>query len=111
MAYVTPNQTTKTNTKFLYQGYISIFGAPARLLSNCSVNFMSIIIGEMCKLLGVKELQTTPYHPLDEQVGREVSSNYHVDDWEGGEDEKANWPRHLAEIMHAYNATNSSVMG
>ena len=29
MAYITPNQTTKTVTKFLYQGYISIFGAPA----------------------------------------------------------------------------------
>ena len=26
MAYVTPNQTVKTVTKFLYQGYISIFG-------------------------------------------------------------------------------------
>ena len=34
MAYMTPNQTTKTVSKFLYQGYISIFGAPARLLSD-----------------------------------------------------------------------------
>ena len=31
MAYVTPNQTAKTVTRFLYQGYILIFGAPARL--------------------------------------------------------------------------------
>ena len=28
-----------------------------------------------------------------------------------GEDEKANWPSHLAEIVHAYNATWSAVMG
>ena len=28
-----------------------------------------------------------------------------------GEDKKANWPGHLAEIMHAYNATQSTVMG
>ena len=28
-----------------------------------------------------------------------------------GEDEKANWPGHLAEIVHAYNATQSAVMG
>ena len=27
LAYVTPNQTTKTIAKFLYQGYISVFGA------------------------------------------------------------------------------------
>ena len=34
MAYVTPNLTAKTVIKFLYQGYISIFGAPVRLLSD-----------------------------------------------------------------------------
>ena len=27
------------------------------------------------------------------------------------EDEKADWPGHLAEIVHAYNATQSAVMG
>ena len=32
LAYVTPNQTAKTVAKFLYGGYISIFGTPARLL-------------------------------------------------------------------------------
>ena len=38
MVYVTPNQTTKTITKFLYQGYISIFRAPHRLLSDCGTS-------------------------------------------------------------------------
>ena len=32
VAYVTPDQTVKTIAKFLYGGYISIFGALARLL-------------------------------------------------------------------------------
>ena len=31
LAYVTPDQTAKTVAKFLYVGYISIFGALARL--------------------------------------------------------------------------------
>ena len=44
MAYVTPNQTSKTVTKFLYQGYISIFGALTRLLSEWGANFMSSIL-------------------------------------------------------------------
>ena len=63
MAYVTPDQTAKTVTKYLYQGYISIFGAPARLLSDWGANFMSSIIDEMCNLLGMKKLQTMLYHP------------------------------------------------
>ena len=28
-----------------------------------------------------------------------------------GEDKKANWPSHLAEIVHTYNATQSTVTG
>ena len=28
-----------------------------------------------------------------------------------GEDKKADWPSHLAEILHAYNATQSAVTG
>ena len=55
LAYVTPNQTAKTVTKVLYQGYISIFGAPARILSDLGANFMSSIIDELCKLLSMKK--------------------------------------------------------
>ena len=63
MVYVSPNQTAKTVVKFLYQGYISIFRALARLQSDHGVNFMSNIISKMWKLLGMKKLQTMPYHP------------------------------------------------
>ena len=63
LAYMTPDQTVKTITKFLYGGYISIFGALARLLSDRGASFMSSVIEEMCKILGIKLLQTTPYHP------------------------------------------------
>ena len=63
LAYVTPDQTAKTIAKFLYGGYISIFGALARLLSDRGTSFTSSIIEEMCKILGVQQLQTMPYHP------------------------------------------------
>ena len=54
LAYVTPDQTVKTLAKFLYGGYISIFGALARLLSDRGTSFTSSIIEELCKILGVK---------------------------------------------------------
>ena len=54
LAYVTPDQTVKTIAKFLYGGYISIFGAPARLLSDRGTSFTSSIIEELCKILGVQ---------------------------------------------------------
>ena len=63
LVYMTPNETAKTVAKFLYQGYISIFGAPARLLSDRGANFMNSVIEEMCKILGIQKLWTMTYHP------------------------------------------------
>ena len=54
LAFVTPNQTAKSVAKFLYGGYISIFGAPASLLSNRGTSFTSSIIEELCKILGIQ---------------------------------------------------------
>ena len=54
LAYVTPKQTAKTFAKFLYGGYISIFGSLARLLNDRSTSFTSSIIEELCKILGVQ---------------------------------------------------------
>ena len=54
LTYVTPNQTRKTVAKFLYGGYISIFGALARLLSDRGTSFTSSIIEELCKILGAQ---------------------------------------------------------
>ena len=68
-------------------------------------SFTSSIIQELCEILGVQQLWTTPYHP---------QTNGLVERWHQmimhmigklGEDNKANWPSHLAEIVHAYNAT------
>ena len=111
MAYVTPDQTAKTVAKFLYQGYISIFGAPARLLSNQGANFTNNISDKLCMVLGMKKLQTSLYHS---QMNRLVERSHQTIMPMIGklvEDQKANWPGHLAEIVHAYNATQSTVMG
>ena len=111
LAYVTPDQSAKTITKFLYQGYISIFGAPARLLCDRGANFMSSVIDKMCKILGMKKLQTTPYHPSTNGLVERLHQMIMQMIGKLGEDKKANWPLHLAEIVHTYNATHSAVTG
>ena len=63
LVYVTPDETAKNIAKFLYGGYISIFGALVRLLRDRGASFTSSVIEEMCKFLGVKLLQTMPNHP------------------------------------------------
>ena len=111
LVYVTPNQTAKTITKFLYQGYISIFGALARLLSDRGANFMSSVIDEMYKILGMKKLWTMPYHP--QTNGLVERSHQMIMRLIGklGEDKITDWPSHFAEMVHTYNATHSAVTG
>ena len=110
LAYVTPNQTAKTVTKFLYQGYISIFGAPDRLLSDWGANFMSSSIDKLCKTLSVKKLWIMPYHPQTNGLLERLHQTIMRMIRKLGEDKKADWPGHLAEMVHAYNAVQSAVM-
>ena len=111
LAYVTPNQTVKTVTKFLYGGYISIFGAPARLLSDRGTSFTSSIIEELCKILGIKWLLTTSYHPQTNGLVERSHQTIMCMIGKLGEDKKGDWPSHFAEIAHVYNATWSAVTG
>ena len=63
MVFVTPDQTAKTVAICVWQGYISIFGAPAKLLSDWGASFESNIISELCELMGIWKARTLPYHP------------------------------------------------
>ena len=111
LAYVTPDQTAKTITKFLYGGYISTFRALARLLSDRGASFTSTIIEELCNILGIQWLWTMPYHPqMNGLVERLHQMIMHMIG-KLGEDKKANWTSHLAEIVHTYNTTQSTVTG
>ena len=111
LAYVTPDQTVKTIAKFLYGGYISIFGDLARLLSDRGTSFTSSIIEELCKIIGIQQLQTMPYHPQNKGLVERSHQTIMCMIGKLGEDKKADWPSHLAEIAHAYNATQSAVTG
>ena len=80
LAYVTPDQTVKTIAKFLYGGYISIFGALARLLSDRGTSFTSSIIEELCKIPWHQMTADHALPPPDKQAGREIAPDDYVYD-------------------------------
>ena len=99
MAYVIPDQTTNNIAKSLYQGYISIFGALAKLLSDQGANFMSNIIWELCELIGIKKIKTSPYYA---HTNGQVECTHQTIMWMIGklsEDQKPVWPNHLSEMV------------
>ena len=62
MAYVTPDKTAKTVAKFLWQWNISIFGSTSQAPERLRANFESNIIRQFCKLMGIQNIMTLPYH-------------------------------------------------
>ena len=63
LAYVTPDKTVKTIAKFLYGGYISISGAPARLLSDRGTSFTSSILRNCVRSLASNDCRLCPTTP------------------------------------------------
>ena len=61
-AYVTKDQKVETTARYLYDGYISIFRCPEKIVSNRRCNFTSDLMTQLCALFGVEKAATMPYH-------------------------------------------------
>ena len=87
----------------------SLSSGLARLLSDRGASFTSNVIEELCKILGIKQLWTTPYHPQTNGLVERLHQMIMHMIRKLGEDKKADWLSHLAEIVHAFNAIQSAV--
>ena len=110
-AYVTKDQKALTAAKTLYEGFISIFGAPERIPNDQGKAFTSEVVEQLYSQFGISQLTTNAYHPqgngqvewAHQTLGRMIGKM---------EDEyKGQWPRHLSKLTHAYNSTRSTVTG
>ena len=62
-AYVNKDQKASTSAKTLYKGFISIFGAPERILTDQGKAFTSEVVEQLCSQFGISQSMTTAYHP------------------------------------------------
>lgn len=56
-------QTAEATARALVEKFITRHGAPKRLLTDQGRNFISSLMKEICRLLRIKKIQTTAYHP------------------------------------------------
>ena len=61
--FATSDQTALTIAKLLVEEVVSRHGVPAELLSDRGKSFLSLLMQEVCSVLGVKKVNTTAYHP------------------------------------------------
>ena len=108
-AYVTKDQKALTAAKTLYEGFITIFGAPERILTDQGKAFTSEVVEQFCSQFRISQSTTTVYNPkgncqmeqAHQTLGRMIGKL---------EDEyKGQWPRYLLKLIYAYNSTRSAI--
>ena len=109
VVYVVKDQTARTATETLRNGYFRLFGAPAYLISDQGKASMGHIITHLCDLYGVQKLRTSPYHAQTNGQVERMNQMIICMISKLEEDKKACWSKHLLELLLAYNARHSAV--
>ena len=108
-AYVTKDQKALMAARILYEGFISIFRAPERILTDQGKAFTSKVVEQLYSQFRISQLTMIAYHP---QGNGQVEQAHQTPGRMIGklEDEfKGQWPVHLLKLTHAYNSTRSAV--
>ena len=61
-AYVTRTQMAQTMAKTLWDKFIVHYGLPKKILMDQGHNFESQLVADLCELMGVQKIWTSPYH-------------------------------------------------
>lgn len=86
-------------------------GIPREILSDQGSNFMSALMKQLCSLLKIKKLNTSPYHP---------QANGLVENFNGtlkmmlkcySEDELKNWDKNIPYVLFAYREAKHESTG
>ena len=110
-AYVTRTQTTQTTVKTLWDKCIVHYGLPKKILSDQGLNFESQLVADLCMLMGMQMILTSPYHP--QTNGQYERFNFTLINVLRTlpPEKKSEWKNHIGTLVHAYNCTQNSAMG
>ena len=99
------DQSAATIGTLLVEEIVSRHGVPAEVLSDRGRSFLSGLMAEVRKLLGIHQVNTTAYHPqtdgLVERFNRTLISMLVKTVERGGKD----WDEHLPFVLFAYRAS------
>lgn len=101
-AYPCENHESVTIANNLVK-FISIFGIPSSILTDLGTDFNSSLMKDVVKLLQIKHLNTTPYHP--QTNGALERSHSTLKDYLKHfiNREQTNWDEYVHLAMYAYN--------
>ena len=110
-AYPTRNKEAKTAADKLFNDFFLRFGFSDKILLDQGKEFENKLFHQLEKLMGIKRLRTTPYHPQGngqtERFNKTILSMLRT----LSDKEKLNWKDALNKMTHAYNSSRNSATG
>ena len=110
-AYAMPNQEAETCAKILVNQFICKMGIPHNLQTDQGRQFESRLFQEVCRLLDVKKIRSSPLHPITqglvERYNRTLESMLSMFVSRNQKD----WDKFLPMVMLAYRSTAQESTG
>lgn len=110
-AVAIPDQSARTVSRAFVSQWVTRHGPPGRLLTDQGRNFISELLQDVCRVLGVHKLRTTAYHPQCNGVverfhGTLMRIVRHFVRKDGRD-----WDRWVPYALMAYRSTQHSATG
>jgi len=109
-AFPLRNKEAETVAKVLVEQVFCRFGTPVSVLSDCGKEVDGNIMRNICRMLEIDKLRTTPYKPSTNQVKRLHRTIYSVLGKTVAENQR-DWDIRLSFAMAAYRASRSESTG
>ena len=104
-AFAVADQTAETIARLFAEEIICRHGIPEELLSDRRANFLSNLVLELCKILGVKKINTSGYHPQTDGMVERFNSTLTSMIAKSCDIRDRDWDDHLPFLLFAYRAS------
>jgi transposase InsO family protein len=97
--------------RIIFEQVFMRFGAPRRILTDQGPEFESGLFSDLCNLMGVEKVRTTPYRPQTNGMIERMHRVLNAMLAKVISEDQRNWPEHLPAVMAAYRASTHEATG
>jgi transposase InsO family protein len=101
-------------TERVAEALVDIFsrvGVPEEILTDCGAQFTSDLMGEISRLLSIKQLNTTPYHPMCNGLVEKFNGTLKSMLRKMCAERPQDWDRYLNAVLFAYREVPQESLG
>ena len=97
--------------KTLWDKFIVHYGLPIKILMDQGQSFESQLVADLCELMRMKKIQTSPYHMQTNGQCERFNSTLINKLGTLPKEKKSEWKNHNRTLVHNYNCTRNSATG